>query len=386
MRFFSRFVAAALAVVALAIGAAGAQAATTIVSLQFDGALATQTQAVQMLAQRGLHGTFFVSSGLVGTPRYMTWGQIGQAAAAGHEIGGFSTNHTNLSPLNPAQVRVDVCADRAAIQAHGFGVSDFAYPFGLPATAPSDAIEAAVRSCGYDSARTTTVPDGFAEPIPPVDPLATRAFQWAIDPQHSLAALQGAVMNAEQHGGGWIQYAFQDICDGCDPKYSIPAATLTAFLDWLAPRAPSGTVVRTTREALGSAKIPLSSPTAAPPRPGTPGAGGSAGPGGTNRTARPAVSKVRLGHARVTTSGIVRLTYRLNAAATVRVTAARRAARRFVKLSRAVTLSGRAGLNRARFPVRLLRLTKGTYRLTLVATDAAGRKSVTQAVRLIVVR
>lgn len=377
MRFFSRSLAAAVTVAALALGAASAQAAPTIVSLQFDGALATQTQAVQMLAQRGMHGTFFVSSGLVGTPKYMTWDQIAQAAAAGNEIGGFSTNHTNLSPLNPDRVRADVCADRAAIQAHGFGVSDFAYPFGLPATAPSDAIESAVRSCGYDSARTTTVPDAFAESIPPVDPMATRAFQWAIDPQHSLAVLQAAVTNAEQHGGGWIQYAFQDICDGCDPKYSIPAATLTAFLDWLAPRAPSGTVVRTTREALGAANVPLSSPSAPPPA-GKPGGGGRA------PSARPAISRLRVTHLRVTRGGTIRLTYRLNGAATVRVTAARRSGKRFVRLPRAVTLTGRKGVNRARFPVRLLRLTKGTYRLTLVATDAAGRRSASRAARLIV--
>ena len=61
---------------------------------------------------------------------------------------------------------------------------------------------------------------------------------------------------AEQHGGGWVQMSFHQICDGCE-QYSTPLATLTAFLDWLQPRAATGTVVRTVQQALASSAPPV---------------------------------------------------------------------------------------------------------------------------------
>ena len=42
---------------------------------------------------------------------------------------------------------------------------------------------------------------------------------------------------------------FHSICDGCD-EYSTPIATLSAFLDWLQPRAATGTIVETVQQAL----------------------------------------------------------------------------------------------------------------------------------------
>ena len=59
---------------------------------------------------------------------------------------------------------------------------------------------------------------------------------------------------AEANGGGWVQIVIHHLCLGCE-TYSTPPATLDAFLAWLEPRATSGTVVLTTREALHDAVV-----------------------------------------------------------------------------------------------------------------------------------
>lgn len=380
-----------------------APAATTAVSIQLDGALATQAQALQALEQRGMRGTLYVNSGRVGGLGRLTWAQLQAAAGAGHEVGGFSVEHTSYATMTQEEVRADACADRSAILAHGIGVSSFAYPFGLPPTASAPAIEAAVRSCGYDNARTTTVPDEYAEAIPPVDPMATRAFQW--DDTHTLGDLKAAVTNAEANGGGWIQYAFQEICDGCEPRWQIPPATFTAFLDWLADRRARGTVVATPRQVLQAGGAPTADPTAAPPPassvgfvvPGQPTAQGTTPvPGGTTlQRSRPAILSVRLLRPRVRRTSTVGLRVRVTRDATIRIVAARQKVRRsrtgkrytaWVRTARSVTVQADRGWNTRRFKARLLRLGTGSYRLRLQATDATGLRSKPRDVRVTVVR
>jgi hypothetical protein len=76
-----------------------------------------------------------------------------------------------------------------------------------------------------------------------------------------LATMQGWVTQAEQSGGGWVQIVLHHVCDNCD-VYSISAPTLSAFLDWLQPRAASGTVVSTTTQVIGG---PVNPPVPAMP-------------------------------------------------------------------------------------------------------------------------
>lgn len=394
---------ALVAAAGLLAAPSAAHAAPTAVSIQLDGALATQAQALQALEQRGMRGTLYVNSGRVGGFRRLTWPQIQAAAAAGHEVGGFSVQHTSYTTLTQEQVREDACADRAAILTRGIGVSSFAYPFGLPSTASAPAIESAVRSCGYDNARTTTVPDEFAESIPPVDPMATRAFQW--DDTHTLADLKAAVTNAEANGGGWIQYAFQEICDGCEPRWQIPPATFTAFLDWLADRRARGTVVATPRQVLQAGGTPTADPTAAPPPasavgfvvPGQPTAQGTTPvPGAkTVRRSRPAILSVRLLRKRIARNWTLRLRLRVTRDTTVRVVAAKQKVRRsrtgkrykaWVRTARSVTVQADRGWNTRRFKARLLRLGTGPYRLQVQATDATGLRSKSRFMRIRVVR
>jgi peptidoglycan/xylan/chitin deacetylase (PgdA/CDA1 family) len=244
---------------------APAASGRTVVSLSFDDGTATQFQAGQMLAEHGMHATFYVNSSEIGASDYhMTWPQIHQLAAYGNEIGGHTAHHVNLAQTDPTEARRQICQDRENLLDQGFTVRTFAYPYGV-----FDAsIERMVRRCGYLSARTSNTTS--AETIPPADPYAIREVtgtgESTGDVALDLAALEKAVTQAEQTRARWIPITFHQICHACESGWIDPA-DLQAFLDWLQPRAASGTVVRTVGQVIRGPVQPAVDP---PPRPAAP--------------------------------------------------------------------------------------------------------------------
>ena len=238
----------AAAGLAVSGGGSAAAAAPTVVTIQFDDGNADQYAALAILQAHGMTATFYVNSGPVGDATHMTWTQLGDLAAAGSEIAGHTITHANLKHLKTGPARAEVCGDRVALFDHGFQPVSFAYPFGS-----FDAgTKAIVAACGYNSGRGVSGVNGrrvFAETIPPLDPFATRTPA-NIKSGTTLATVQSYVTQAENNGGGWVQLVIHHLCDHCDP-YSMTVADLTAFLDWLAPRAGTGTVVRTTAQVIG---------------------------------------------------------------------------------------------------------------------------------------
>jgi peptidoglycan/xylan/chitin deacetylase (PgdA/CDA1 family) len=228
----------------------------TVVSLTFDDGRQDQYTARALLAAHGMHGTFYVNSGLVAAKPgrwHMTWSQLQDLAADGNEIGGHSLTHAHLTQLSSADLQGEICNDRTNLLRHGFSpVTSFAYPFGeFDAT-----VRAVVQRCGYTSARRVSGLRAsdcrlcpFAATIPPRRPWAIRAAR-DIRTETTLETMKGYVTQAENHGGGWVMLVFHAVCDACDP-YSVTETQLTAFLDWLQPRASSGTVVKTHGEVIG---------------------------------------------------------------------------------------------------------------------------------------
>jgi peptidoglycan/xylan/chitin deacetylase (PgdA/CDA1 family) len=242
---------AVLALAALAAtGATTGRAATapTVVTIQFDDGSADQYAALAMLNAHGMHATFYVNTGFVGDATHMTWTQLSDLHAAGNEIAGHTLTHAHLKHLKTADARHEVCDDRVNLYNHGLEPTSFAYPFG-----EFDAgVKQIVHDCGYNSGRGVSGVDDrrtFAETIPPLDAYATRTPP---NPKQgtTLATIESYVTAAEQHGGGWVQLVFHHLCDGCD-AYSITPANFQALLDWLQPRAATGTVVETTTQVIG---------------------------------------------------------------------------------------------------------------------------------------
>ncbi|WP_367319901.1 polysaccharide deacetylase family protein [Streptomyces sp. HUAS ZL42] len=258
------FTAAALALAALLLADPTAQAApeaATVVSLTFDDGPADHYSAARpILADHGMKATFYVNSGRLGLPGYLTTAQVQQLAADGHEIGGHTVTHPHLPALGADDQKREICDDRVALLNLGVPVKNFAYPFGDS----SAATEGYVADCGYNSARDVggLVTPGscngcpYANTVPPAEPYNVRTND-SVATGTTLTTLQQYVTQAEAQGGGWVPIVVHHVCGGCDPTYATTPATLDAFLDWLQGR---GTTVATVDEVIGG-----------PLQPGVPG-------------------------------------------------------------------------------------------------------------------
>lgn len=241
---------AAVCCCALALPA-GAAAAPTVVSLEFDHAFSDAAQGVALAASHGMPVTLFAISGRVGSPGYMTYAQLLTLQGQGDEIGGHTIDHPELATLPPAAQQHEICTDRAALQAAGLDVTDFAYPYGdFGAATPG-----IVRGCGYESARIAGglgPRGGCHRPCPAVETIAPRRVYATRTPSSivdtdSPATLRGYVEAAQRAGGGWLQLVFHHVCDRCD-TYAVSEPTLAAFLSWLAAR--DGIRVETVRQVI----------------------------------------------------------------------------------------------------------------------------------------
>lgn len=261
---------AAIILTAVPLTATIAQAATgpAKISLTFDDSLVSQyTLGYQRALQpHGIHATFFVNSGIVGSGvSKLTWAQLQDMGSQGNEVGGKTVDGVNLTQVDTAAATAEVCNDRQALISHGFtNPISFAYPFG----ARNATVKSIVAGCGYGSARSSgsLSPAGprFSGPNPPDDYYDIRA--WAPSTQITLAQLQSLVTGAFNNPaqGGWAPILIQRVCDQtldpsnyatCKTGAWIELSDLNAFLDWVqnagqANGAPPGTTIGTVGDIL----------------------------------------------------------------------------------------------------------------------------------------
>lgn len=231
----------------------------TVVSLTFDDGDSDQLAAARILNAHGMRGTFYVITGAVGTPGYLTLPQLRKLAAAGNEIGGHTVSHLDLTRLPAAEVRRQVCQGRDTLLRWGFRVTSFAYPGGFS----DPGVAAIVRGCGFGNARIAAglrQPEcpgcAPAETIPPARPYAIRT-PGQVDGKWTLAELKRTVITAQRRGGGWVPLVFHHFCVGqrC-PPLSLRPSLLTAFTEWLARQRAGGVTVRTAGEVAGGPARP----------------------------------------------------------------------------------------------------------------------------------
>jgi len=199
-----------------------------IVSLTFDDGLSSQRRAAALLDERGLLGTFYVPSGMIGSiSNRLGWEDVRALAAAGHEIGGHTRTHVHLSEVSPEDAADQIAADRQELLGRGLEVSTFAYPFGEH----DERVRALVRDAGYTAARAV---GGVLESVPPADVFALRtphsARSWT--DADDLAAL----VRVAEHEGAWALPVFHHIGEGAETDYATSEADFAAFLDWLLTR------------------------------------------------------------------------------------------------------------------------------------------------------
>jgi len=210
---------------AAATGAPSAASRETIVSLTFDDGDADNFAVGAVLRESGLHATWYIPTGLVGRPDFMTWQQLLDLQNDGNEIGGHGLDHINIGKLSAPDLRHQVCDDRQNLVDHGFAPVSFAYAFG----GYSEAAKAMVRECGYADARTISA---GPESIPAADAYALRALPYVVA-DTDFPKLQRYVTGARQESGGWVILIFHHVCDACD-YYAVKPDILNRFIRWLA--------------------------------------------------------------------------------------------------------------------------------------------------------
>jgi peptidoglycan/xylan/chitin deacetylase (PgdA/CDA1 family) len=124
-----------------------------VVALTFDDGYADAfTTALPALRRYGFTATFYIISGFVGQPGYMSWEQLAALRDAGMEIGAHTIDHLDLTSLDSYEAARQIAQSKADLERGlGINVVSFCYPTGLY----NAAIEDEVRAAGYLSATTT---------------------------------------------------------------------------------------------------------------------------------------------------------------------------------------------------------------------------------------
>lgn len=242
------------------------------VSFTFTGGYRGQEQAATLLADHGMAGTFYVSSGYIGRPAYLSRHDLRTIHAAGSEIGGGTVTHRDLSAISPDTVLREVCHDRATLSSWDIPVSSFAYPHGTW----TYETQVAVQACGYNSARGIAelrVSDHHcagcpsSESLPPRNPYDLKT----VSPQATVAQVEAMIRVAAAEGGGWVPVALSHFC-ACsgEGEGGIRADHLDELVRWVA--AQPFVTVRTVDEVVGGTVRPV---VRAPAPPATASAAGA---------------------------------------------------------------------------------------------------------------
>lgn len=267
----------------VAAGTAGTGHGQTIVTFGWGGGNASQLPGLPLFRKYGMHGTYYIPSGLVCFPRrgvdctksqYLTLPDIRKIAADGNEIGGLTVTHLRLDTLSAAEAKRQICHDRVNLTRWGFRVTDFAYPYAVA----SQRSESLARQCGYNSGLGAGQTRGggacrqciYAESVPPRNPMLIRApveVNSALSYHWTPADFERAIRGAERHGGGWIVFLIHDICSSyC--QYGITLPQLRTVVRWVHERIGPRLQVKTVRQVIGGSIRPVHDGPAPRPLPG----------------------------------------------------------------------------------------------------------------------
>ena len=124
------------------------------VAISFDdGDIGQAERAFPALAARGMTATFFVTTSWVGTPRYASWHQLREMAAAGMSIQSHTHTHPFLSELDEHRLRDELCRSRDLLDEQlQQRTTMIAFPGG---DAPRPALRHVLAEEGYDVVGTS---------------------------------------------------------------------------------------------------------------------------------------------------------------------------------------------------------------------------------------
>ena len=123
---------------------------TVVVTTSWDDGDRCDLRLAELLADRGIRGTFYVPTGNLGSGSVLTPSHLRELANAGFEIGAHTVNHPILTDVSgEALVREIVECKQVLEQMLGSEVPSFAYPKGRS----NSEIVSYLRQAGYRNAR-----------------------------------------------------------------------------------------------------------------------------------------------------------------------------------------------------------------------------------------
>jgi peptidoglycan/xylan/chitin deacetylase (PgdA/CDA1 family) len=132
------------------------------VAITFDDCYRDNLPAARVLAEHGLPACFFLPTAYVGTDHIfawdrhlpplpnLTWDEVRQIAALGHEIGSHTVTHADLGAVSLEDARRELAESHRTLQGRlGRPVRWFAFPFGGREHCPAARLPL-VREAGYE--------------------------------------------------------------------------------------------------------------------------------------------------------------------------------------------------------------------------------------------
>jgi peptidoglycan/xylan/chitin deacetylase (PgdA/CDA1 family) len=122
-----------------------------------DGYVDDISQILPALQRFHMVATFFVITGRMTEPGFLTADQIRQLDQAGMDVGNHTAHHVDLRLLTPAQLRTETAGSKQVLErVIGHPVYYFAYPFGAFNGNVVSAVHAAGFTMAYSTAGGTT--------------------------------------------------------------------------------------------------------------------------------------------------------------------------------------------------------------------------------------
>jgi peptidoglycan/xylan/chitin deacetylase (PgdA/CDA1 family) len=134
------------------------------VVLTFDDGYASHFELVApLLVRYRFIGTFFVTTGFIGKPGYMSWGQLRKLIFLGMEIGSHGASHQPLTPLSPHELAEEVVSSKRLLEERlGVPIQAMAAPGG----SWNPAVAEASKQAGYEAVWVSTIGTNGKETLP----------------------------------------------------------------------------------------------------------------------------------------------------------------------------------------------------------------------------
>jgi len=126
---------------------------TKPIAITFDDGWRSQYEmALPVLLKYRIPATFYIYTGVIGSPAYMTFDHLKELVQDGMEIGDHTKSHVRLTKIDPSRFNEELVGSKHVLEKNlKISISDFAYPYG----SYNGTVIDAVRNAGYISARTS---------------------------------------------------------------------------------------------------------------------------------------------------------------------------------------------------------------------------------------